>query len=649
MNDITHNWRRLLPLFLATTVALAVCLFWLGWRVMDEDRNQQFTRAQEQRDQAADLAVSALQRVLAEAEERLASFSASDGEHPQEPGEGAVLLAFGQGVVFERSGTPLPYYPGLPNSATADDSLFADAEELLFQRNDLPGALKALQSMARNADPAVTAGVLLRIAWVEKNLGNSPQALDAFTRLGKLDNVGLDGIPAGLAARQGRALIFENTGRRDELEREAIAICEDLERGRWMLTRGIFENSYKQARQWLKSDRPPIDPDRFAIADAAQEIWEEWRALSNPAPNGRGRRTLQVRGEPITVLTRALADRQTALLMSPRYLQAAWLKGIPERTGGFAFAITDSDGKAVVGDANSLFSAQTVRAAPSTPWTVHAISKTSTSTLALSGQAKVLLAGIALMGVLAVAGGYVVNRAILGELRTARLQSDFVAAVSHEFRTPLTAIRQLAEMLAIGRVSSEERRQQFYDNLLRESERLHRLVEGLLNFGRMEAGQLQYHFESIHPEKFVRDIVADFEREVAGRGYRIELNGDNNGALPQIRADRESLTRAFWNLLDNAVKYSPENRTVWIELSEVGQRLAVRVRDRGVGIPAAEQKEIFRKFVRGAASKNASIQGTGVGLAMAQRIVAAHGGEISVESQPGEGSVFTVLLPAANS
>jgi signal transduction histidine kinase len=198
-------------------------------------------------------------------------------------------------------------------------------------------------------------------------------------------------------------------------------------------------------------------------------------------------------------------------------------------------------------------------------------------------------------------------------------------------------------------VSSEERRQLLYDNLLRESERLHRLVEGLLNFGRMEAGQLQYHFESIHPEKFVRDIVADFEREVAGRGYRIELNGDNNGALPQIRADRESLTRAFWNLLDNAVKYSPENRTVWIELSEVGQRLAVRVRDRGVGIPAAEQKEIFRKFVRGAASKNASIQGTGVGLAMAQRIVAAHGGEISVESQPGEGSVFTVLLPAANS
>jgi signal transduction histidine kinase len=108
------------------------------------------------------------------------------------------------------------------------------------------------------------------------------------------------------------------------------------------------------------------------------------------------------------------------------------------------------------------------------------------------------------------------------------------------------------------------------------------------------------------------------------------------------------LSRVFWNLLDNAVKYSPERRTVWVDLSEAGQRIMVRVRDQGLGIPAAEQREIFRKFVRGAASKNASIRGAGVGLAMAQQIVAAHGGDISVESEPGQGSVFTVLLPLAD-
>ena len=154
---------------------------------------------------------------------------------------------------------------------------------------------------------------------------------------------------------------------------------------------------------------------------------------------------------------------------------------------------------------------------------------------------------------------------------------------------------------------------------------------------------MRYHFEAVDPAEFVRGIVADFGSEAAKRGYRVELQGD--GDLPAIRADRESLSRVFWNLLDNAVKYSPSNHTIWVDLSDGGDRLAVRVRDQGIGIPAAEQKEIFRKFVRGAASKEASIQGTGVGLAIARQIVVAHGGDISVESRPGEGSIFTVLLP----
>jgi len=251
-----------------------------------------------------------------------------------------------------------------------------------------------------------------------------------------------------------------------------------------------------------------------------------------------------------------------------------------------------------------------------------------------------------MMAVLLVAAGYFIHRAVLREVRVARLQSDFVASVSHEFRTPLTTVRQLSEMLVRGRVSSDERRQQFYETLLRESERLQRLVEGLLNFGRMEAGELHYQFESLDPKEFVGEVVSEFQREVDALGYRVELNG--KGPLPSIRADRQSLARVFWNLLDNAVKYSPEHHTIWVELSDANGRVSVRVRDHGLGIPAAERAEIFRKFVRGAAARSASIRGTGVGLAIARQIVAAHGGGISVESEPGRGSVFTVLLPVAH-
>jgi signal transduction histidine kinase len=333
-------------------------------------------------------------------------------------------------------------------------------------------------------------------------------------------------------------------------------------------------------------------------------------------------------------------------LIGPQFLETEWLQKLPAAAGArpLEFALTDADGQPVLGHPDVPLSLQSIRPASATqlPWTLHAISSNA-GARDLSGGTRLLLAGISMMATMLIAGGLFIHRAISRDIMVAQLQSDFVAAVSHEFRTPLTTLRQLSEMLVRGRVSSEERRQQFYETLLHESERLQRLIEALLNFGAMESGKLQYRFEPVHPERFLQEVISDFEHEVSGLGYHVELHED--GVLPTIRADRESLARVFWNLLDNAVKYSPENRTVWVDMSNGGNRVIVRVRDQGLGIPAAEQKEIFRKFVRGAASKNASIRGTGIGLAVARQIVVAHGGDILVESEPGQGSVFTVLLP----
>jgi signal transduction histidine kinase len=119
-----------------------------------------------------------------------------------------------------------------------------------------------------------------------------------------------------------------------------------------------------------------------------------------------------------------------------------------------------------------------------------------------------------------------------------------------------------------------------------------------------------------------------------------------NGDLPGINGDREALGRAIRNLLDNAIKYSPECKTVWVDLEHRDGRVAISVRDRGLGIPPAEQKEVLRKFVRGSSSERAGVKGTGIGLTMVQHIVRAHHGELRVESVPGEGSTFSILLPA---
>jgi signal transduction histidine kinase len=229
------------------------------------------------------------------------------------------------------------------------------------------------------------------------------------------------------------------------------------------------------------------------------------------------------------------------------------------------------------------------------------------------------------------------------ELAVARLQSDFVASVSHEFRSPLTSIRQLSSLLGQGRLASADQLPRAYAFLAAESERLERLVEGLLDFGQIEAGRARYRMGSTDAAGLVRDVVEEFERTVSADGCRVEL------ALPaspcRIRADREALGRALWNLLDNAVKYSPEDRTVRVEVAPEGSRLSISVRDRGVGIPAAEQKAIFGKFVRGARAREIHVKGTGLGLAIVRHVVAAHGGEVRLESSPGEGSRFTLLLP----
>jgi two-component system sensor histidine kinase SenX3 len=130
---------------------------------------------------------------------------------------------------------------------------------------------------------------------------------------------------------------------------------------------------------------------------------------------------------------------------------------------------------------------------------------------------------------------------------------------------------------------------------------------------------------------------------VAAAGYRVETTLQSEGA--RVSADREALGRAIWNLLDNAVKYSPSHKTVWLATAARDGSVEISVRDRGVGVPAEDQRRIFDKFARGANAVASGAKGTGLGLAMVRHIVGAHGGSVRMESTPGAGSTFTITLP----
>jgi two-component system phosphate regulon sensor histidine kinase PhoR len=181
--------------------------------------------------------------------------------------------------------------------------------------------------------------------------------------------------------------------------------------------------------------------------------------------------------------------------------------------------------------------------------------------------------------------------------------------------------------------------------IVQESDRLARLVENILDFSRMEEGRREYRYEPLDPTPWLRKLAADFEAEIAVSGVAVEA--DIADGLPAVSADREALGSAVRNLLDNAVKYSPGAKTVWLDASAEGGEIRIAVRDRGVGISEQDRKHIFDRFYRADGEISKRVKGAGLGLSLVRYIVTAHGGTVECQSRVGEGSTFKIRLPAA--
>ena len=334
------------------------------------------------------------------------------------------------------------------------------------------------------------------------------------------------------------------------------------------------------------------------------------------------------------------AGATRALVAGPRYLEARLLREMREGVAPVHAFLAGLNGAPRTG----LRRVQRSAADTGLPWTVVVTEPGTAGWGELPGQRRLLQAGLVALLILIAAVSYLIWRSITREMAVARLQSDFVAAVSHEFRTPLTSLRQFQDLLA-GEVDvPPEKRRVYQEAQVRATDRLQRLVEALLDFGRMEAGRRPYRFERLDAGALAHDVTDEFRRQAAGQGFVVECL--HNGASCSVEADPEALSRALWNLLDNAVKYSGESRRIDVAVEREGGKVRLSVRDYGLGVPAGERKRIFEKFVRGESARALGIKGTGIGLAMVNHIVAAHGGSVGVAGGPGKGSVFTIALPA---
>jgi signal transduction histidine kinase len=259
---------------------------------------------------------------------------------------------------------------------------------------------------------------------------------------------------------------------------------------------------------------------------------------------------------------------------------------------------------------------------------------------------RLAIAKTALIGfidVMLLAGLGLVWANVRRELKLSRLKSDFVANVSHELKTPLALIRLYAETLELARVPNEERKGEYYRVIGKESRRLTQLINNILDFSRIEAGRKEYRLLPSDIGAVVRDVVESYRFAIEKLGFTLTLELADD--LPELALDPEALSQALINLLNNAIKYSPEHKAITVGLRREHDRVLLSVSDRGMGIPRSEHRRIFEKFYRVETSLVHTTKGSGLGLALVQHITEAHGGHVELRSTPGEGSTFTLSLP----
>jgi two-component system, OmpR family, phosphate regulon sensor histidine kinase PhoR len=253
-------------------------------------------------------------------------------------------------------------------------------------------------------------------------------------------------------------------------------------------------------------------------------------------------------------------------------------------------------------------------------------------------RAEINLVLLLLLIIILFCGGWIIFRNIKKEIALAKIKSDFVSNVSHELRTPLTLISMFAETLEMGRVKTEEKKNEYYSIISHETSRLSKIVNRILNFSQMEAGKRKYNFSSVQLNSIIEEVFNTYKFHLQNKGFKFTSVPDNN--IPLIYADKEAVSEAIINLIDNAVKYSQDKKEVELSTGLMGELVYVKVKDHGIGITVQDQKRIFEKFFRVSSGYVHNTKGTGLGLSLVKHIMEAHKGEITLHSTPGMGSSF---------
>jgi signal transduction histidine kinase len=253
----------------------------------------------------------------------------------------------------------------------------------------------------------------------------------------------------------------------------------------------------------------------------------------------------------------------------------------------------------------------------------------------------IVLGAVAVVMVIAVLAAITVSR----QLSLRELRNTAVATVAHELRTPLASMRMLVDTLREGRVRDEQHTKEYLDLIAAENERLHRLSEDFLTFSRLERGKQQVNLAPVAPRQIVEQALAGLRPRLEAPGcvFTVDLPSD----LPPVRADLDALASVLANLLDNALKYTREEKRISLWARSAKDAVVFAVTDNGIGIERGQLRRVFKPFHQVDDRLSRQGEGAGLGLAIVSKIIALHDGRIHVDSKPGQGATFSLRIPLA--
>jgi len=558
----------------------------------------------------------------------------------------------------------------------------AEADE--FKDRNYQRAISLYRSLAdQSADTNFKAQMLANISRCLVKAEDYAGAIQNYQRICDVyrDSTSSSGIPFALYSQLQMASCYRNLGEFQSSLQISLDLYKDILNMRWLLRESQFKTYAVLAEEAL-SDILSENQPNLSLKDYKEEFMqfknlhqarlEQWLVIKdirqNIIPELRDRRALSTY-RPIPHQYNKTINERTFLLsvvqipdsseirpvgllgvkVREQYLIEHVIPDVIENSllqNASNVVISHLSGNILLGERNASEDPTTATEFFEDnfpPWKIEIFRSEGEALGALDIKRNFYFWTILTLVIVLISGSVLISRTIAHEMAVLKLKSDFVQSVSHEFKSPLTSIKALAERLRDGKVKDSERMKEYFSVITQDADRLTQLVRNILDFSKIEEGKKEYEFVETDVTQLVTQQIEFFKRSECARGFEIQTRISEG--IPHLDVDKEAFSQALNNLLDNAAKFSLDRKEIEVNLKKDDMNVFIEVRDWGIGIPPSNLDKIFDKFYQGRNTLRQSSKGTGLGLTLVKHAVEAHGGRIAVVSHVGEGSIFSIILP----